>query len=209
MSAKEFAKSERAAIAKLLEELGPDAPTLCDGWSARDLATHLVLRERRPDAAIGMFAPFMANYTKAVTRGMNRLAWPKLIEQVATGPGLAVAPVEGVINVFEMFVHHEDILRAQPQWTTPRVLEKSDEGILWSRLQKGAKLLWRRAQVGVILQSPLGTTTAHRDVDGMQVTLSGEVTELVMASFGRTRNVTEVHGAPEAIAKFTATNLAV
>jgi uncharacterized protein (TIGR03085 family) len=209
MSAKVFAKSERAAIAKLLTEIGPDAPTLCSGWTTRDLATHLVLRERRPDAALGMFAPFMANYTKAVTRGMNRLAWPKLIEQVASGPGLAVAPVEGVINVFEMFVHHEDILRAQPKWTAPRVLAESDETILWSRLQKGAKLLWRRAQVGVVLQSPFGSLTAHREVAGKSVNLTGPVSELVMASFGRKQNQTEVHGTPEAIAQYLATNLTV
>ncbi len=30
----------------LFVEVGPDAPTLLDGWTARDLAAHLVLRER-------------------------------------------------------------------------------------------------------------------------------------------------------------------
>jgi uncharacterized protein (TIGR03083 family) len=57
---------ERAALCDLLDELGPDQPTLCTGWQTRDLAAHLVVRERRPDAAPGiLFAP-LAGYTKRV-----------------------------------------------------------------------------------------------------------------------------------------------
>ncbi len=48
-----FAKRERLLLADLLETAGPDAPTLCEGWRTRDLAAHVVVRERRPDAAGG------------------------------------------------------------------------------------------------------------------------------------------------------------
>ncbi|WP_010474195.1 maleylpyruvate isomerase family mycothiol-dependent enzyme, partial [Streptomyces somaliensis] len=48
------AKRERLVLADLLEAVGPEAPTLCDGWTTRDLAAHLVVRERRPDAAAGV-----------------------------------------------------------------------------------------------------------------------------------------------------------
>ncbi len=40
----DFAPIERAALADLMAELGPDAPTLCEGWTTRDLAAHLVVR---------------------------------------------------------------------------------------------------------------------------------------------------------------------
>ena len=50
-----FSASERTQLAKLLLEVGPDAPTLCGDWTTRDLAIHLYLRENRPDAAAGMF----------------------------------------------------------------------------------------------------------------------------------------------------------
>src|SRR5262249_52743320 len=40
-----FDAVERAELCDLLDELGPDAPTLLDGWTTRDLAAHLVLRE--------------------------------------------------------------------------------------------------------------------------------------------------------------------
>ena len=33
----------------LLKDLGPNQPTLCEGWRTADLAAHLVLREHRPD----------------------------------------------------------------------------------------------------------------------------------------------------------------
>ncbi|MBR7502518.1 maleylpyruvate isomerase N-terminal domain-containing protein, partial [Mycobacterium tuberculosis] len=36
---------------------GEDAPTLCEGWTTRDLATHLVIREREPVAALGIALP--------------------------------------------------------------------------------------------------------------------------------------------------------
>ena len=49
-----FAKRERLLLADLLETAGPDAPTLCEGWQTRDLAAHVVVRERRPDAVGGL-----------------------------------------------------------------------------------------------------------------------------------------------------------
>src|SRR5215210_3225922 len=44
---------ERAALADLLDELGPDAPTCCAGWTTAHMAAHLVVRDRRPDAMPG------------------------------------------------------------------------------------------------------------------------------------------------------------
>src|SRR5690349_11008507 len=49
-----FARTERAALCDLLVTVGPDAPTLCEGWTTRDLAAHLAVRDRRPDAAAGI-----------------------------------------------------------------------------------------------------------------------------------------------------------
>lgn len=49
-----IAQDERAGLAADLSRLGPDAPTLCKGWTARDLLTHLLLRENDPLAVPGM-----------------------------------------------------------------------------------------------------------------------------------------------------------
>ena len=57
------AARERAALVTTMRDAGPDAPTLCGEWTTRDLAAHLVLRERRPDAAAGIMIPALAGYT--------------------------------------------------------------------------------------------------------------------------------------------------
>ena len=42
-----YARAERTALCDLFLEVGPDAPTLCEGWTTKDLAGHLVIREGR------------------------------------------------------------------------------------------------------------------------------------------------------------------
>ena len=46
-----FAQKERERLAELFLEVGPDAPTLNEGWTTRDLAVHLLIRESKPAAA--------------------------------------------------------------------------------------------------------------------------------------------------------------
>ena len=48
------AQTMRRELCDALLTVGPDAPTLCEGWTTRDLATHLIVRETRPDAALGI-----------------------------------------------------------------------------------------------------------------------------------------------------------
>lgn len=50
----DIANTQRAALVELLHASGPQAPTLCDGWTAYDLAAHLYVRENDPLAAIGI-----------------------------------------------------------------------------------------------------------------------------------------------------------
>ena len=52
-----LARSERQELCELMSTLGPDAPTLCAGWTAFHLAAHLHLRESDPVAAAGIAVP--------------------------------------------------------------------------------------------------------------------------------------------------------
>ena len=52
-----FDALERQQLCDLFVELGPDAPTLLEPWSTRDLAAHLVLREHDYLAAPGLVLP--------------------------------------------------------------------------------------------------------------------------------------------------------
>jgi uncharacterized protein (TIGR03085 family) len=148
------AQDERRAICDLLADLGPDKPTLCAGWQTADLAAHLVLRERRPDAGAGVMGGPLAGYTRRVQAGLvARNSFPDLIRLIRSGPPrislFGLPGADDRLNLVEYFVHHEDVLRAQPGWQ-PRQISADLTDVLWDRLSL-ARLMLRKAPVGVEL----------------------------------------------------------
>src|ERR1700749_3006445 len=119
------AQRERAPLVEILRPVGPDAPTLCEGWTTCALVAPLVVRERRPDALPGLVFGPLASYTARV---QNRLStstkWEDLVELFASGPpALSLFKIlDPVARIHEMFVHHEDVRRAQTGWG-PRELD--------------------------------------------------------------------------------------
>ena len=82
-----YSREERLALCALLDKTGPDAPTLCEGWTTGDLAAHLVLRERRPDAAAGVIGGPLAGYTARVQQRIRqRTPFPDLVRNIRSGP---------------------------------------------------------------------------------------------------------------------------
>ncbi|HTY27629.1 MAG TPA: maleylpyruvate isomerase family mycothiol-dependent enzyme, partial [Mycobacterium sp.] len=83
------AQRERAALVATMRSVGPDALTLCEGWTTRDLAAHLVVREYRPDAAPGILIPLFAGHTaKVQDAAAKNTEWNALLDKVASGPPL-------------------------------------------------------------------------------------------------------------------------
>jgi uncharacterized protein (TIGR03085 family) len=190
-----YARDERLALCALLAELGPDRPTLCTGWQTADLAAHLVIRERRPDAGAGIMGGPFARHTRAVqSRLARRTPFPKLIDLIRTGPPrtslFGLPGADERLNTMEYFVHHEDVRRAQPGWE-PRELERGLADFLWNRLGM-AKLMLRKAPVGVELvredAQPSGGRRVRRTVKARTpvVTVTGTPAELTMWAMGRT-----------------------
>jgi uncharacterized protein (TIGR03085 family) len=190
-----FSRSERLALCALLGEKGPDAPTLCEGWTTRDLAAHLVLREHRPDAAAGIVVGPLAAYTARV---QHRIAqqhdYADLVAAIRRGPPrLSVFALPGVderANAVEYFVHHEDVRRGSPGWE-PRPLDPGTEDLLWRRLGM-ARFVLRGAPCGVTLEregaagSPASAAiTAKRGAPA--VTVTGTPGELTVWVAGRQR----------------------
>jgi uncharacterized protein (TIGR03085 family) len=148
-------RDERLALAALLAEKGPDAPTLCTGWKTGDLAAHLVLRESRPDAAAGVMGGPLAGYTaRAQQRLSRRVGYAELVEAFRSGPprfsAFSLPRLEEAANTMEYFVHHEDVLRAADGWT-PRELGPALSDALWARLKSGVRFFLGKAPVGVEL----------------------------------------------------------
>lgn len=206
-----YARDERTALAALLQETGPDGPTLCEGWQTRDLAAHLVLRERRPDAAAGVMGGPLAGYTARVQRHyLDTYSYPTLITMFRAGPPklsvFAIPGADEAANTVEYFVHHEDARRAADGWTE-RELPAGLQSVLWKRLAS-AKLSLRSAPTGIVLssQGPSGadvTMTAKNAAPS--VTVTGSPAELTLWSLGRVRaaHVT-LDGPQDAIAKLAA-----
>ena len=87
MSTAPLAQSERGVLCDLFTDLGPEAPTLCAGWTTADLAAHLVARERRPDSGPGLVWPPLAGHTDKVRRSIrDRTPWVELVATVRRGP---------------------------------------------------------------------------------------------------------------------------
>ncbi|GAA1272036.1 TIGR03085 family metal-binding protein [Saccharothrix xinjiangensis] len=190
------ADDERRLLTDLLEQVGPDAPTLCDPWRTRDLAAHLVLRERRPDAAVGVLFKPLAGHTQRVQDSYAAKPWPELVDLVRHPPRLSPVSLAGdLANAVEYFVHHEDVRRARPDWE-PRSPDPVRDDVLWRRLAGMARLSYRKSPVGVVLRRPDGQSTTAKP-GANPVVLTGQVTELLMHAFGRDAARVEYDG-PEA-----------
>ncbi|GAA0633652.1 TIGR03085 family metal-binding protein [Kutzneria viridogrisea] len=195
------ASEERRLICEVFEDLGPDAPTLCEGWSARDLAAHLVVRERRLDAAPGILIPALAAHTQRVQDEFATKPWPKLVDLIRSGPPtLSVFGIPGVdelANATEYFVHHEDLRRAQPGWTA-REPEPRREAALWGALSRTARMSFRNSPVGIVLRRPNGEHIVAKKAP-TPVTLTGEPSELLLLAFGRDQATVDYAGDATAV----------
>lgn len=181
------AQTLRRSLCDELDRLGPDAPTLCAGWLARDLATHLIVRETRPDAAVGILVKPLAGYSARVQRSVGRSAWGEIVDKIRSGPPLLspmrVPAVDDLTNTLEFFVHREDLRRGVPGGE-PGPLSNSEEEALYKALKRGARLMTRRAPAGLIL-SPEGRPVIVAKKGSPEVTVSGPVGELVLFVYGR------------------------
>lgn len=212
MKAIDVARQERQELCDLFLEVGPDAPTLCAGWVTRDLAAHLIVRESRPDAALGILIKPLAGYADSVQAKVARRAWPELVRDVRTGPPVLspfrLPGVQGVADPFEFAIHHEDVRRAQPDWS-PRVLPVAEQDLLWQRLARAGRLLARTSPVGVALRrSDTGELIVAKGA-APSVTLIGEPLELVLRLYGRHACVIDVEGSPDAVARFESARFGV
>jgi uncharacterized protein (TIGR03085 family) len=207
-----LARDERLALCALLDQTGPQAPTLCEGWATRDLAAHLVLREHRPDAGAGVMGGPLAGYTRRVQRSLTeRTPYPRLVETIRNGPPrLSFFGIPGMderANVVEYFVHHEDVRRAAPGWEPRKVAPELTEA-LWQRLGL-ARFLLRKAPVGIeLVRDDLGADPGPQRVritakaSTPVVTVTGSPVELTLWAMGRTSAArVRLEGGETAVAK--------
>jgi uncharacterized protein (TIGR03085 family) len=142
-----FDARERLELCVLFDELGPSAPTLLEGWTAHDLAAHLVLRERDLVAApcLVLPGPFQRFAERRRGRLANRHDFAWLVARIRSGPPAGffrIGWVRSFPNLNEFFVHHEDVRRANG--LGPRTLTHDMEAALWQNVRRGSRYLSRR-----------------------------------------------------------------
>ena len=176
-----LAQEERKVLCDLLLEVGPGAPTLCEGWTTEDLAAHLVVRERRPDSGPGLVWPRLTDYTDKVRRSeRDRTPWPELVAKVRGGPPFLLRPFDGPMNAVEFFIHVEDVRRARPEWQ-PRPLPLELADALWSRV--GATGMAKKVAGRIEVVSP--GRQSKMSGAGPSVVIEGDPGELTMFAAGR------------------------
>ena len=217
-----LARTERAALADLLAELGPDQPTLCEGWDTADLLAHLLIRERRPDAALGVVIPRLAGWTAHVSAEFKKQPWAEQIQLLRSGPPsyvpLAWGPVDAKVNGMEMFIHHEDVRRGQPDWQ-PRTLDEDTRRellpmicspLVLRRLRKvGLPVTARLTDQPGQLEMPiiLVPSTNLDVIDAAPgVIVRGSVDDVLLWLSGRSEVRLEFDGDPAAVAAVRADN---
>jgi uncharacterized protein (TIGR03085 family) len=198
-----LAAGERHELCNLMDRLGPDAPTLCEGWTTRDLAAHLVIRESRPAAAAGILLPPLAPLTARVQRSTAERPWPQLVAMVRNGPPwwslMRLGPLGEKVNGIEFFVHHEDVRRVGRGWEH-RPADADRAEALWTVLSKLARLCYRHSPVGVVLRRsdsrPHGGTELAVRRGRRSVTVVGPPEELTLHAYGRAQAMVDIDGDP-------------
>lgn len=194
-------QSEREALANLLQQSGPDAPTLCEGWTTRDLAVHLVIREYRPDAAAGLFFKGLANRLDSVSHDYESKPFGELVEMYRSGPPAwnPMRLADKYANLAENFIHHEDVRRGGGEGA-PRDLPQSARDDLWNAVKVMAKFFLRSSTIHVVLErtdAPTPTVArAGADSSSDEVRVKGASGELLLWLYGRD-SVAEVTLTPE------------
>lgn len=196
--------NERRELCDLLDELGPAVPTLLEGWNARDLAAHLVLREH--DFVAGPCLVLPGRFQRFAERRRAHLAqsedFRSLVARIRSGPPVGffrIGWVRALANLNEFFVHHEDVRRANGYG--PRSLTPEMDAALWRNVCRSGRYLSRRLR-GYGLEIDWATTDKRILVRRGQpaARLCAMPGELLLFVFGRQAAArVALSGPPEAV----------
>ena len=202
-----WAEHERAELADVLTELGPDAPTLCEGWQTKDLAAHLYVRERRPDAALGVLplGPLSAYTNRVMASALRTLGYDEIVRRFrVVPPYLRIGGIDKAMNTVEFFVHTEDARRANGR--PPRDLPEAFERAVARRLSRQARLMMRRVDAKVRLVPTVGEPVEFGEGDLVEV--HGRPSEILLLAFNRKDAAhVDLRGASTAVDKLRSARL--
>jgi len=195
-SVRTLARLERAEFAALLEELTPQqwaAPSLCAGWTVRDVVTHTIayLGQSRIRLLVNMIRA-RGDVDKINAAGLGAygdLPPARLVEMMRHGaePSGAGALYGGRVALIECTIHQQDIRRPLAQ---PRVIPEERLRVSLSYARVSPVIGGARRTRGVrLVATDINWSAGH----GPEVRGSGEA--LLLAMTGRAKYLDELDGA--------------
>lgn len=190
----------RAALCDTLEAVGPEAPTMCEGWRAIDLAAHLVVRERDAWTAPVILCGRL-NGTIQRLQARERLSgFDSVVRRLREGPPwlFRSTPQTVRLNTVEDWIHREDVRRAND--VAPEPIGPELDQVLWRGVGAAGK-------AAALRLGDLGLEAVAND--GRRITVKrarraveviGEAPEVLLFVTGRTEAAkVRLQGDPGAI----------
>ena len=195
-----IAAHERALLCAEAQQVGPDAPTLCEGWTVKDLVVHLLVREGHP-ASAAILVPQLQGFLDRASAKASAEDFTTLVKKLRHGPPayspFALPKVGAALNMVEFYIHHEDIRRAQPAWE-PRSLTAREQDGIWRAVRHGGRMLVTGADVGVVAERSDTGERAALKKGHREVVVRGVPSEIVLYVYGRQDHAhVDVLGDPE------------
>lgn len=211
MNQTSWSESERRALAATLRELGPGAPTLCEGWRSQDLLAHLELRERAPwrialDAVRRPQPGREPRQSALAAQASEPAGFARLVDSFESAAGRRpIRLLKDRANLVEYVVHHEDLRRAGTEPAPPRELPVGMHAALLERLGTMARLALRRSPCGVVLVESVSRRRLVVKRASDSVAVVGSAVELALAVTGRVGHADiDLTGSPEQVAALRA-----
>lgn len=189
----DMATRERTDLADYLATLTPQQwarPSLCDGWSVKEVVAHMVSYEDLGiRGLIGRFARGRIVYANDVgVREYSALADDELLDFLRshTRPKGLTAGLGGMIGLVDGTIHHQDIRRALGH---PRKIPLDRLAIVVPSIPSNPRLGARRRIRGLTLRAT--------DIDWQHGTgseVAGPAEALMMAMSGRPEAIDELDG---------------
>lgn len=125
----------RIRLAAALAAVTPHSPTLCEGWQARHLAAHVMLRERAPHRVVADLlrrAPVTGGHLGAVADDAAELpGYTRLVEEITQGPWRFSPMATRAATLTEFLVHEQDVRRGEALPSSPTRLGPRVSASVW------------------------------------------------------------------------------
>jgi uncharacterized protein (TIGR03085 family) len=182
------AAAERRELAATLRATDPSSMTVCDPWTAADIAAHLVLRGSSARYGVDLQRGKVEANLRDQRTLIDAEGYEGVIGRLERDPRFAptrFAGVDDTMNLIEYVTHHEDVRRIGEGWA-PRLLPADRQHAVWSRLRGMTRTIARKAVTGVRLVPTDGWASPIVGAEPT-VTVHGDVVELMLVALGRAR----------------------